>query len=532
MRSADDLYSDEFLPELHLTLSRDAMESLEAEPRAYVPGIFRYGPYTIERVGIRLKGSATLETLDNKPAFKVKFNHYVAGQRFFGLEAITLNNLEQDPTMVREYLGYQVFRAAGVPAPRTSYATVKLNDVLLGLYLNIETVDDSFLARNYDDPTGGLYEGDYGDDLHPSHVWRFEHDEGDDLQRTDLLAFTLWIHSPGDEIFYDDRTLLDTEEFLSFAAAEAVVGHWDGYWIAHNYRIYHEPTLDEWTFIPWGIDQVLNKRIEPFNQLSYLNKRCRESARCLPDYVYRTLEVVDLFEDLDLEASYEHIAALIDEPARDDPRKRFSNSQLDNHRDTMLEFIQTRPDEVRARVDCVAGNSEIDADEDGHGSCYADCDDANSAIYPGAAELCDSVDNNCSGNVDDNLECGCPEQMIDGVTFYFCDMSMSWKTARDWCEGLGATLARIDDDAQNDAIWQTAHAARQSTWWIGLSDVEVDEGDFYWVDGSPVEYTNWRDGEPNFEGTEHCGALRQQDAHWADLACGNARPFVCRVAPE
>jgi cysteine-rich repeat protein len=48
----------------------------------------------------------------------------------------------------------------------------------------------------------------------------------------------------------------------------------------------------------------------------------------------------------------------------------------------------------------------IDADGDGHapsslGKCGTDCDDEDPNIFAGAAELCDGVDNNCDGKVDE-----------------------------------------------------------------------------------------------------------------------------------
>ncbi|MES2622656.1 MAG: MopE-related protein [Bacteroidota bacterium] len=45
----------------------------------------------------------------------------------------------------------------------------------------------------------------------------------------------------------------------------------------------------------------------------------------------------------------------------------------------------------------------LDADGDGYTTCAGDCNDGNSDVYPGAPELCDAVlDNDCSGNADYN----------------------------------------------------------------------------------------------------------------------------------
>src|SRR5262249_5623766 len=41
-----------------------------------------------------------------------------------------------------------------------------------------------------------------------------------------------------------------------------------------------------------------------------------------------------------------------------------------------------------------------DNDGDGFSECAGDCNDANAAIHPGAAEVCDGVDNDCDGIVD------------------------------------------------------------------------------------------------------------------------------------
>jgi len=54
---------------------------------------------------------------------------------------------------------------------------------------------------------------------------------------------------------------------------------------------------------------------------------------------------------------------------------------------------------------CTASSTDpqcMDADGDGVVAAL-DCDDSNAKVYPGAIEICDGIDNNCSGTADDNV---------------------------------------------------------------------------------------------------------------------------------
>ncbi len=45
----------------------------------------------------------------------------------------------------------------------------------------------------------------------------------------------------------------------------------------------------------------------------------------------------------------------------------------------------------------------LDLDGDGHFACEDDCDDSNPQVYSGHPEICDNLDNNCDGSIDENL---------------------------------------------------------------------------------------------------------------------------------
>ena len=67
-----------------------------------------------------------------------------------------------DPAKAREALAFAVFRAAGVPAPRTAFAEVtltvpgKYDKEYLGLFTVVENVDKRFLADRFGTDKGLL----------------------------------------------------------------------------------------------------------------------------------------------------------------------------------------------------------------------------------------------------------------------------------------------------------------------------------------------------------------------------------------
>ncbi len=111
----------------------------------------------------------------------------------------------------------------------------------------------------------------------------------------------------------------------------------------------------------------------------------------------------------------------------------------------------------------------IDVDGDGHasdqlGACGDDCDDDNSKVYTGAAELCDGLDNDCNGKTDDNSpvwypDCdgdGFAEQGATGVTQ--CDMPTSSPSGCD--RGLVGTWTEVKPTGGYDDCYDSNADAR------------------------------------------------------------------------
>lgn len=226
-------------------------------PFTYFPGTVTIDGETLGSVGVRKKGF--LGSLDtNKPSLKLKFDEYVPGREFHGLERLTLNNCKQDDSYLRQALAYRTMSQAGLVAPRCNFARVTVNGTDLGLYAHVESVDTEFLRRRFFDDRGNLYAGTLSD-FRPQWVNTFDKKtHADDPDRSDLDAVVDALAQPDADVLGALEAVVDVEQFLTYWAAEVLIGHWDGY--AHNtnnFFVYRDPTDPRFRFLPWGTDGVM-----------------------------------------------------------------------------------------------------------------------------------------------------------------------------------------------------------------------------------------------------------------------------------
>ncbi|MBO4676711.1 MAG: CotH kinase family protein [Oscillospiraceae bacterium] len=118
----------------------------------------------VKNVAIRGKGNTSLSTVktmgSERYSFKIEFDQYEDGKNYHGLDKLSLNNLIQDNTCMKDYLAYRLMGEFGVDAPLCSFAWITVNGEDWGLYLAVEGIEDSFLQRNYGRDTGELYKPD------------------------------------------------------------------------------------------------------------------------------------------------------------------------------------------------------------------------------------------------------------------------------------------------------------------------------------------------------------------------------------
>lgn len=119
---------------------------------------------TYSNVAIRGKGNTSLTNVknygNNRYSFKIEFDHYDDSVNYYGLDKLTLNNIIQDKTYMKDFLTYQLMGGFGVSAPLCSYVQILVNGEEWGLYLAVESIEESFLERNYGNDYGELYKPD------------------------------------------------------------------------------------------------------------------------------------------------------------------------------------------------------------------------------------------------------------------------------------------------------------------------------------------------------------------------------------
>lgn len=339
-----------------ITLNSDSYDSLAADPYTFVVGDVRIDGETVENVGVRLRGKiGSARTIAQKPKFKIDFDEYIEDQRFYGLESLSLNNSVVDCSYLKEPLGYEVFRAAGVPALRTGYAWVTVNGADYGLYVLLETPDDRFLDRVYEDPTGNFYDGKY--------VWYggysytlldfgtgvdalYQLEEGMDVANADIAAISTALTAyQGTADFYTQLgALFDWEEFHREWAAEQWIGHLDGYaQNTNNYRVYFDPTDGKADIIPWDLDYAFL----PANTwgMAWTSPRgqiaawCLRDAACVADHKAAVSELVTTLEATDLAGFLAQADALTSEAAAVDPRRECSGHSVASYRAGLQTWI-------------------------------------------------------------------------------------------------------------------------------------------------------------------------------------------------
>ena len=297
---------------------------------------------SLSEVGIRKKGFVGSQ-YSPVPALKIKTDKYVRGQFLGDTERITLNNNGGILPRMAACLTYEVFAAAGYPAPRCNIASVMVNGQPKGPYVHIEAIKKRFLRRTFGDNTGSLYEGTHTDFV---EAWlpRWECKTSDtDTSYAPLAGVAQALQKSDDELIDVLSTVLNIDRYITFWALEALVNHLDGYAAdRNNFYVYFDPTdADRAIFIPWGADKTF---LSDFGLNRYLTadlprrlSRIPAIATRMENELERLLD--EAWDEATLLASIDRYSAQVKSAEQTD--------DYDTKVEALRTWVKSRPDQVR-----------------------------------------------------------------------------------------------------------------------------------------------------------------------------------------
>jgi uncharacterized repeat protein (TIGR02543 family) len=119
---------------------------------------------------------------------------------------------------------------------------------------------------------------------------------------------------------------------------------------------------------------------------------------------------------------------------------------------------------------------------------------------------------------------------FEGNTYLVVIEEMPWDEAKRHAESLGGHLVTIKDESENRFVADLAREKGVSKdFWIGLTD-EAKEGEFIWITGESLSYTNWNPGEPSNRGVggeeDYVEIGYQTIYSWNDSYKSDSQPSV------
>ena len=251
----------------------------------WAAGDVTIGDQTFNDVGVRYKGNGTIGDAARtaKKSLKIDLDRRGGGGRYLGSKSINLHCGVADPSHFREAFGYALYRAAGVPAPRTGFAEVWLTvpgqfaDRPVGLYTLTEEVDGAFLRDRFGTDAGLL--------MKPEGLRDFE-DKGADWKRyagqyrpkreptadeaKRVIAFAKMVHKADDAAFAADvGDRLEVDGYLRFLAVTSLIANPDSLFTGgHNYYLHLHPKTGRLQFLPWDLDRGVRQPADHRHQLA------------------------------------------------------------------------------------------------------------------------------------------------------------------------------------------------------------------------------------------------------------------------
>ena len=117
-------------------------------------------------------------------------------------------------------------------------------------------------------------------------------------------------------------------------------------------------------------------------------------------------------------------------------------------------------------LECLPDPADVDDDGDTYTENEGDFNDSDASVYPGAIEICNSIDDNCNNQVDENIQFNFYFEDADGDSFgdptstiSFCTLPFGYVSNNSDCDDnssfispLGTEVCNLLDDNCNGLV--------------------------------------------------------------------------------
>lgn len=250
---------------------RNGLASAAGIEFEYVHADLEFDGHWLKDVAVRYKGNGTFMQSRGsfKRSLKVDLNRYHKGQKLGGISTLNLHNNVTDASWMNEVLSHKLFRDAGVPAPRTTYARVsvtvpgKYDREYFGLYSLVEDIDTEFAQDRFGTRKGAILKpvaaelfADLGDDW---AKYKQTYDPKSDLtpaQQQRIINFCkLLAHADDARFAAEIGDYLDLDEFARFMSVTVWLSTLDSILsLGQNFYVYLATDPSKLKFLPWDLD--------------------------------------------------------------------------------------------------------------------------------------------------------------------------------------------------------------------------------------------------------------------------------------
>ena len=243
----------------------------------YVQTTVKFKGKTWQHVGFRLKGNSTLTSAWRsgiyKLPFRLDFDKFedvqpsVKNQKFYGFKELSFSPGVKDNSLIREKLGSDIFRMAGIPSAQSAFYKVYIDfgDGMkyCGIYCGLELPDDKMIIQQLGEDAGNLYKPESKLATFVQTEFEKKNNElaGDFGDVSGLVKALQSTKRSSDVAAWRSglEAVFNVDHFAKYLAINNSIVNWDTYGVmAHNYYLYNHSTKGL-LWIPWDNNESFSK---------------------------------------------------------------------------------------------------------------------------------------------------------------------------------------------------------------------------------------------------------------------------------